>query len=86
MTLILVCCLNSTTDFQSLAAPAFLLLSLLLLSLLLPTSSATPFIVQQLSSSYAIVLGGYGPGYTEMRQIDVVKHNKVCNQSIRYIL
>jgi len=47
---------------------------------LLHNSSAT--IVQTLSSRYAVVLGGYGPGYTELSMVEVVKHNKVCNNSI----
>ena len=43
-------------------------------------SSST--IVQTLSSRYAVVLGGYGPGYTELSQVEVVKHDGVCNGSI----
>jgi len=35
-------------------------------------------IVQTFSSRYAIVLGGYGPGYTELSQVEVVKHDKIC--------
>ena len=50
---------------------------LLLMSLLPSLSLATPFIVQSLSSRYAIVLGGYGPGYQELLPVDVVKHDKV---------
>lgn len=37
------------------------------------------YIVQTLSSRYAIVLGGYGPGYKEEGTVDVVKHDKVCS-------
>ena len=42
-----------------------------------------PFIVQTLSSRYAIVLGGYGPGYKEMREVEVVRHNQVCPDAIK---
>ncbi len=59
--------------------PAVLLASLTLVS----RSSATPFVVQTLSSRYAIVLGGFGPGYEELSQVDVVKHDKVCADAIR---
>ena len=50
------------------------------ISVLVPTITST--IVQTLSSRYAVVLGGYGPGYTELSQVEVVKHNGVCNGSI----
>ena len=39
-------------------------------------------IVQSLSSSYAVVLGGYGPGYSELVEVEVVKHDKVCRNII----
>ena len=39
-------------------------------------------IVQSLSSKYAVVLGGYGPGYTELVEVEVVKHDKVCRNII----
>ena len=39
-------------------------------------------IVQSLSSSYAVVLGGYGPGYSELSMVEVVKHDKVCRNII----
>lgn len=51
-----------------------------LVSTLAPTIKST--IVQTLSSRYAVVLGGYGPGYTELSQVEVVKHDGVCNGSI----
>ena len=41
------------------------------------------FIVQSLSSNYALVLGGYGPGYEELREVEVVKHDGVCHGVIR---
>ena len=44
---------------------------------------SVPFIVQTLSSRYAIVLGGYGPGYKEMREVEVVRHNQVCPDAIK---
>ena len=47
-------------------------------------SDCVPFIVQSLSSNYGLVLGGYGPGYEELRKIEVVRHNKVCPEVIRY--
>ena len=46
-------------------------------------SSGVPFIVQSLSSNYGLVLGGYGPGYEELREVEVVRHNKVCPDVIR---
>ena len=42
-----------------------------------------PFIVQSLSSNYGLVLGGYGPGYEELRKVEVVRLNKVCPDVIR---
>ena len=39
-------------------------------------------IVQSLSSEYAVVLGGYGPGYSELSMVEVVKHDKVCRNII----
>ena len=47
------------------------------------TSVAVPFIVQSLSSNYGLVLGGYGPGYEELRKVEVVRHNKVCPDVVR---
>ena len=46
-------------------------------------SLCVPFIVQSLSSNYGLVLGGYGPGYEELREVEVVRHNKVCRDVIR---
>ena len=37
---------------------------------------------KSLSSRYAVVLGGYGPGYQELKEVEVVKHNKVCQGAI----
>jgi len=48
----------------------------IVLSVLAP--SVFGHIVQSLSSEYAVVLGGYGPGYTELNTVDVVRHNRVC--------
>ena len=39
------------------------------LLLLLGPAACGATIVQTLSSRYAIVLGGYGPGYTELSQV-----------------
>lgn len=50
--------------------------------ILLPLNSALASIVQTLSSEYAIVLGGYGPGYTELSQVEIVTHNKVCHNVV----
>ena len=66
-------------------------------TLLPPTLSLTS-IVQTLSSRYAIILGGYGPGYTELAQViledfpqgcvqkilqvEVVTHDKVCHNVV----
>jgi len=44
---------------------------------------STPFVVQSLSSNYGIVLGGYGPGYKELREVEVVKHDKICSGVIK---
>ena len=46
-------------------------------------SYCVPFVVQSLSSNYGLVLGGYGPGYEELRKVEVVRHNKVCPDVIR---
>ena len=46
-------------------------------------STCVPFIVQSLSSNYGLVLGGYGPGYEELREVEVVRHNKVCPDVVR---
>ena len=46
-------------------------------------SLCVPFIVQSLSSNYGLVLGGYGPGYEELREVEVVRHNKVCPDVVR---
>ncbi len=61
--------------------------SQVLLGLLLQisTSLASPFVVQTLSSRYGLVLGGYGPGYQDLRQVEVVKHDKVCSGAIKDI-
>ena len=49
---------------------------------------ASPTIVQSLSSRcaapahpaarFALVLGGYGPGYTELKAVEVVRAGAVC--------
>ena len=39
--------------------------------------------LQSLSSRYAVVLGGYGPGYQELKDVEVVKYDKVCQGAIR---
>ena len=44
-------------------------LALCCLLLLLGPAACGATIVQTLSSRYAIVLGGYGPGYTELSQV-----------------
>ena len=31
---------------------------------------------------YAVVLGGYGPGYTELSMVEVVRHDRVCRNII----
>lgn len=53
-------------------------MSTVLLLSLLARVMATHTIVQTLSSRYALVLGGYGPGYTEMARVDLVRHHRVC--------
>ena len=45
-------------------------------------ASSQATIVQSLSSKYAVVLGGYGPGYSELVEVEVVKHDKVCRNII----
>lgn len=57
----------------------------ILLAVFVPNSWAVPFVVQTLSSRYGLVLGGYGPGYKELREVEVVKHDKVCQGSIKDI-
>ena len=61
-------------------------LSLLILDLLsvlvFTVAQIQSTIVQSLSSSYAVVLGGYGPGYSELAMVEVVKHDKVCKEVI----
>ena len=42
-----------------------------------------PFVVQTLSSRYAIVLGGYGFQYEELSEVDIVRHDKICPNVIR---
>jgi hypothetical protein len=60
------------------------MIKLIIFATFLSESLAVPFIVQTLSSRYGLVLGGYGPGYTELRQVEVVKHDKVCANVVRY--
>ena len=50
--------------------------------LVLTVAQVRTTIVQSLSSSFAVVLGGYGPGYTELAMVEVVKHDKVCQEII----
>ena len=47
-------------------------------------SLSTPFVVQSLSSRAALVMGGYGPGYAEMKGAEVITHEGVCQGAIRY--
>ena len=76
-----------------------------LVFVILHSVQSVPFIVQTLSSSYAIVLGGkknfvkliliiyqknffnfflgFGPGYKENRDVEIVKHDKVCPDAIK---
>lgn len=69
---------------QAVAEQIHHLLLLVLVSIFsLQPSAAVPFIVQTLSSNYALVLGGYGPGYEELLQVEVVKHDKACSGLIR---
>ena len=59
---------------------------LLICILLVPLPSfvtGVPFIVQSLSSRYAIILGGYGYQYEELSEVDIVRHDKVCHNVIR---
>ena len=56
---------------------------LVVLAALTRQTQSVPFIVQSLSSNYALVLGGYGPGYQELRNVEVVKHDKVCPNVIK---
>lgn len=60
------------------------ILFLLELTCIVQLSCGTPFIVQSLSSRYAIILGGYGPGYRELKDVEVVKHDRICKNAIRY--
>ncbi len=67
------------------AADKTAMCAVLYLMALLPWSAtATPFVVQSLSSRYALLLGGYGPGYRELREVEVVKHDGVCQGAVRY--
>ncbi len=52
-------------------------------SIFIGTVTCVPFIVQTLSSDYALILGGYGQGYAEVREVEVVKHDKTCPDSLR---
>lgn len=61
----------------------FILATLIFNLFFLDLSSAKSFIVQSFSSRFALILGGYGPGYTELKDVDVVKHDKVCPNAIR---
>ena len=45
---------------------------------------SVPFVVQTLSSRYAIVLGGYGFQYEELSEVEIVRHDKICPNVIRY--
>lgn len=56
--------------------------ALLVILTLIPLTSSLTSIVQTLSSRYAIVLGGYGPGYTELSKVEVVRHDKVCHNAV----
>jgi len=38
--------------------------------------------VQSFSSRYGLVVGGYGPGYSELREVDVVSHSGVCSDAV----
>ena len=33
-----------------------------------------------------MVLGGYGPGYTELKEVEVVRHHSTCRGVIRSVL
>ncbi len=54
-----------------------------LVCVLLYPVNGVPFIVQSLSSKFAIVLGGYGYSYQELEEVEVVRHEKVCHNVIR---
>ena len=56
---------------------------LLTISIFATSCLCVPFIVQSLSSNYGLVLGGYGPGYEELREVEVVRHDKVCPDIVR---
>jgi len=56
---------------------------LVLFSLIGHPVQAVPFIVQSLSSKYAIILGGYGYNYQELEEVEIVRHDKVCHNVIR---
>ena len=59
-------------------------LSVLLFALsCIKVSHSVPFVVQTLSSRYGLVLGGYGPGYKDLRQVEVVRHDRVCSGAIK---
>ena len=57
--------------------------TLAIVSVLVHLATPVPFIVQTLSSRYGLVLGGYGPGYKELREVEVVRHDKVCSGVIK---
>lgn len=57
--------------------------AVLVVCVLLDQVHSVPFIVQSLSSKYAIVLGGYGYNYQELEEVEVVRHEKVCHNVIR---
>jgi len=60
-----------------------LLLPLSITSLILLQHTASiPTIVQTLSSRFALVLGGFGPGYTELQEVEVVKHGTTCTGAV----
>ncbi|TRY80075.1 hypothetical protein TCAL_09323 [Tigriopus californicus] len=69
-----LCCWN--------LGPLRAILFVLELTWMVQWSSGTPFIVQSLSSRYAIILGGYGPGYRELKDVEVVKHDRICKNAI----
>ncbi len=57
-----------------------------ILIILVPTSVlCVPFVVQTLSSRYAIILGGYAYQYEELSEVDIVRHDKVCHNVIRWV-
>jgi hypothetical protein len=56
-----------------------------ILLIVVPTSVlCVPFVVQTLSSRYAIILGGYAYQYEELSEVDIVRHDKVCHNVIRW--